>query len=134
MPPLSRTGTVDQRWRCLIKCVCGSALNEEQEQFLRELVGPVGKFFEVTSVLISLTRCSRPRRSFTLRVSARCDQEVNDAAKNDSLEKVEDHTMEGLKEMGAFGLQVPADLGGLGLCNTQVHQSTSVKSRLGGVS
>uniref|UniRef100_A0A3P8UM54 Very long-chain specific acyl-CoA dehydrogenase, mitochondrial n=1 Tax=Cynoglossus semilaevis TaxID=244447 RepID=A0A3P8UM54_CYNSE len=68
-----------------------SALNEEQEQFLRELVGPVCKFFE----------------------------EVNDAAKNDALEKVEDHTMEGLKEMGAFGLQVPSDLGGLGLSNTQ---------------
>ncbi|MEQ2160140.1 hypothetical protein GOODEAATRI_030438, partial [Goodea atripinnis] len=32
-------------------------------------------------------------------------QEVNDPAKNDALEKVEDHTMEGLKEMGAFGLQ-----------------------------
>ncbi|KAM4611698.1 very long-chain specific acyl-CoA dehydrogenase, mitochondrial [Polymixia lowei] len=68
-----------------------SVLNEEQDQFLRELVGPVGKFFE----------------------------EVNDPAKNDALEKVEDHTMEGLKEMGAFGLQVPADLGGLGLTNTQ---------------
>lgn len=47
-------------------------------------------------------------------------QEVNDPAKNDALEKVEDHTMEGLKEMGAFGLQVPSDLGGLGLSNTQV--------------
>lgn len=68
-----------------------SALNEEQEQFLRELVGPCAKFFE----------------------------EVNDPAKNDALEKVEDHTMEGLKEMGAFGLQVPVDHGGLGLTNTQ---------------
>lgn len=68
-----------------------SALNEEQEEFLRELVGPCAKFFE----------------------------EVNDPAKNDALEKVEDHTMEGLKEMGAFGLQVPADLGGVGLTNTQ---------------
>ncbi|CAL8325895.1 unnamed protein product [Lota lota] len=68
-----------------------SVLNEEQDQFLRELVGPVSKFF----------------------------QEVNDPAKNDALEKVEDHTMQGLKEMGAFGLQVPVDLGGLGLCNTQ---------------
>lgn len=46
---------------------------------------------------------------------------MNDAAKNDALEKVEDRTMEGLKEMGAFGLQVPADLGGLGLSNTQVR-------------
>ncbi|XP_051284806.1 very long-chain specific acyl-CoA dehydrogenase, mitochondrial [Dicentrarchus labrax] len=68
-----------------------SVMNEEQEQFLRELVGPVSKFFE----------------------------EVNDPAKNDALEKVEDHTMQGLKEQGAFGLQVPADLGGLGLTNTQ---------------
>lgn len=51
-------------------------------------------------------------------------QEVNDPAKNDALEKVEDHTMEGLKEMGAFGLQVPSDLGGLGLSNTQVHART----------
>lgn len=68
-----------------------SVLNEEQDQFLRELVGPVAKFFE----------------------------EVNDPAKNDALEKVEDHTMQGLKEMGAFGLQVPADFGGLGLTNTQ---------------
>uniref|UniRef100_A0A669EJK4 Very long-chain specific acyl-CoA dehydrogenase, mitochondrial n=1 Tax=Oreochromis niloticus TaxID=8128 RepID=A0A669EJK4_ORENI len=67
------------------------ALNEEQEQFLRELVGPCSKFFE----------------------------EVNDPAKNDALEKVEDQTMEGLKEMGAFGMQVPADLGGIGLSNTQ---------------
>lgn len=47
---------------------------------------------------------------------------MNDPAKNDALEKVEDHTMEGLKEMGAFGLQVPADLGGLGLTNTQVSR------------
>lgn len=68
-----------------------SVLNEEQSQFLKELVGPVSKFFE----------------------------EVNDPAKNDALEKVEDGTMQGLKEMGAFGLQVPADLGGLGLTNTQ---------------
>lgn len=54
-------------------------------------------------------------------VTALCVQEVNDSAKNDALEKVEDHTMQGLMEMGAFGLQVPADLGGLGLTNTQVR-------------
>ena len=38
-------------------------------------------------------------------------QEVNDAAKNDMLEKVEDNTMEGLKALGAFGLQVPQENG-----------------------
>lgn len=38
-------------------------------------------------------------------------QEVNDPFKNDALEKIEDHTMEGLKELGAFGLQTPAEYG-----------------------
>ncbi|XP_013377549.1 PREDICTED: very long-chain specific acyl-CoA dehydrogenase, mitochondrial [Chinchilla lanigera] len=68
-----------------------SVLNEEQTQFLKELVGPVARFFE----------------------------EVNDPAKNDTLEQVEETTLQGLKELGAFGLQVPSELGGLGLCNTQ---------------
>uniref|UniRef100_A0AAY4AKN1 Very long-chain specific acyl-CoA dehydrogenase, mitochondrial n=1 Tax=Denticeps clupeoides TaxID=299321 RepID=A0AAY4AKN1_9TELE len=68
-----------------------SVLNEEQSQFLQELIGPCGKFFE----------------------------EVNDPAKNDALEKVEDHTLQGLKDLGAFGLQVPVALGGVGLTNTQ---------------
>ncbi|KAF0872640.1 ACADV protein, partial [Crocuta crocuta] len=68
-----------------------SVLNEEQTQFLKELLGPVTRFFE----------------------------EVNDPAKNDMMEKVEETTMQGLKELGAFGLQVPSELGGVGLCNTQ---------------
>ncbi|XP_006939807.2 very long-chain specific acyl-CoA dehydrogenase, mitochondrial isoform X1 [Felis catus] len=68
-----------------------SVLNEEQTQFLKELVGPVSRFFE----------------------------EVNDPAKNDMMEKVEETTIQGLKELGAFGLQVPSELGGVGLCNTQ---------------
>ncbi|EQB77181.1 very long-chain specific acyl-CoA dehydrogenase, mitochondrial isoform 1 [Camelus ferus] len=68
-----------------------SVLNEDQTQFLKELVGPVSRFFE----------------------------EVNNPAKNDMLEGVEETTMQGLKELGAFGLQVPSELGGMGLCNTQ---------------
>lgn len=58
---------------------------------------------------------------------------MNDPAKNDTLEKVEDHTMEGLKEMGAFGLQVPSDLGGLGLSNTQVHMQARPELVAGGM-
>uniref|UniRef100_K7FYA5 Very long-chain specific acyl-CoA dehydrogenase, mitochondrial n=1 Tax=Pelodiscus sinensis TaxID=13735 RepID=K7FYA5_PELSI len=68
-----------------------SVLTEEQAQFLKQLVGPVSRFF----------------------------QEVNDPAANDSLEQVEDRTLQGLKELGAFGLQIPPELGGLGLSNTQ---------------
>lgn len=33
-------------------------------------------------------------------------QESNDPSKNDEIEKVADDTFEGLREMGAFGLQV----------------------------
>ncbi|KAK7065928.1 hypothetical protein SK128_015293, partial [Halocaridina rubra] len=66
-------------------------LTEEQKETLEMLVDPTDKFFH----------------------------EHNDATKNDLLEKVDDETMEGLKGLGAFGLQVPTDLGGLGLSNTQ---------------
>lgn len=53
--------------------------------------------------------------------------------KNDALEQVEEHTLEGLKEMGAFGLQVPADLGGVGLTNTQVRSQIHQHSSLVGL-
>lgn len=66
-------------------------LNNEQTEMLQALIDPTAKFFE----------------------------EQNDALKNDSLEKVDDNVMEGLKALGAFGLQVPEDLGGVGLTNTQ---------------
>ena len=44
---------------------------------------------------------------------------MNDAGKNDMLEKVEDNTMEGLKALGAFGLQVPQDNGNIIYCLLQ---------------
>lgn len=102
-------------------------MNDEQEQFLRELVGPVGKFFEVilrSAFGVWIKLLDLDILVTLLPLCSHTHQEVNDPAKNDALEKVEDHTMEGLKEMGAFGLQVPSDLGGLGLSNTQVHTQT----------
>jgi len=53
-------------------------LTPEQRETLEELVPPTQKFFE----------------------------ECNDPAKNDANERVAEDTMKGLKEMGAFGLQV----------------------------
>ena len=44
---------------------------------------------------------------------------MHDPAANDALEKIEDDTLQGLKEMGAFGLQVPVEYEGIGLNNTQ---------------
>lgn len=68
-----------------------NALNYEQRETLQMLVDPTQKFFE----------------------------EVNDPAKNDAEEKVDENSLKGLWELGAFSLQVPQDLGGLGLTNTQ---------------
>ncbi|XP_022119259.2 very long-chain specific acyl-CoA dehydrogenase, mitochondrial isoform X1 [Pieris rapae] len=73
-------------------------LTDEQRQTLVELVPPVEKFFE----------------------------EVNNPAKNDADSQVEPATMAGLWELGAFGLQVPTDLGGLGLSNTQYARLVEV--------
>lgn len=68
-----------------------NALNEEQRETLQMLVDPTAKFFA----------------------------EVNNPAKNEELEKVEENTLAGLWDLGAFALQVPQELGGLGLTNTQ---------------
>jgi len=38
-------------------------------------------------------------------------KECNDATKNDGAERLDEATMQGLREMGAFGLQVPEKYG-----------------------
>ncbi|KAK4316950.1 hypothetical protein Pmani_011943 [Petrolisthes manimaculis] len=73
-------------------------LSSEEKETLEMLVDPTEKFFE----------------------------ECNDAMKNDAMEKVDETTMQGLREMGAFGLQVPAELGGVGLNNTQYARLVEV--------
>jgi len=73
-------------------------MNDEQRENLQALVDPFAKFME----------------------------EKNDATKNDALEKIPDDVIQGLKEMGAFGLQVPTELNGLGLSNTQYARLVEV--------
>ncbi|KAK6619623.1 hypothetical protein RUM43_012380 [Polyplax serrata] len=46
-------------------------------------------------------------------------QEVNHPDINDANETIEQPTLDGLWDMGAFGIQVPENLGGLGLSNMQ---------------
>ncbi|KAH7963603.1 hypothetical protein HPB52_021679 [Rhipicephalus sanguineus] len=46
-------------------------------------------------------------------------QEVNNADANDANECVADETMQALKAMGGFGMQVPPELGGIGATNSQ---------------
>jgi very long chain acyl-CoA dehydrogenase len=53
-------------------------------------------------------------------------QEKNDSLANDLNKTVPDEVMEGLKELGAFGLQVPTTYGGVGLKNTAYARLTEV--------
>lgn len=73
-------------------------LDEEQAENLAMLVEPTEKFMT----------------------------EVNDPAWNDANETTHPDTVQGLKELGAFGLQVPTELGGVGLTNTQYARLTEI--------
>merc|ERR1719427_877868 len=73
-------------------------LDEEQSEFLEALIDPVEKFM----------------------------QEENDPMINDQQEAIQEHSMQGMKDMGAFGLQVPAELDGIGLNNTQYARVVEV--------
>ena len=42
--------------------------------------------------------------------------------KNDALEKVEDETLQGLKDLGACGLQIPMDYGKLGIAGQYISR------------
>uniref|UniRef100_A0A1B0DB09 Very long-chain specific acyl-CoA dehydrogenase, mitochondrial n=1 Tax=Phlebotomus papatasi TaxID=29031 RepID=A0A1B0DB09_PHLPP len=75
-----------------------SVLDEEQREYIGSFIDPVTKFMT----------------------------EVNDAAKNDERGGLDEATANGFWEMGAFALQVPAELGGLGLNNTQYARMCEV--------
>lgn len=75
-----------------------NALNEEQEEYLEAMIDPVEKFMI----------------------------EKNDPFKNDANEEIDAETLEGYKEMGAFGLQVPEDMNGVGFNNTQYARAVEI--------
>ena len=50
----------------------------------------------------------------------------NDPLHNDQICTVPDEVMKGMAEMGAFGLQVPEELEGLGLNNTEYARLTEI--------
>merc|ERR1719370_70993 len=53
-------------------------------------------------------------------------EEVNDPLLNDQIETVPENTINALREVGAFGLQVPVELDGAGLNNSQYGRLTEV--------
>merc|ERR1719173_189788 len=59
-------------------------------------------------------------------IAERVMTEQNDPLLNDQLETVPEDTVNALRELGAFGLQVPVELDGVGLTNTQYARLTEV--------
>merc|ERR1719330_1727129 len=53
-------------------------------------------------------------------------EEQNDPLLNDQMETVPEDTVNALRDLGAFGLQVPVELDGVGLTNTQYARLTEV--------
>ncbi|CAH1405241.1 unnamed protein product [Nezara viridula] len=74
------------------------ALTEEMTEHLKMLIDPTQKFFE----------------------------EVNNAEKNDDASAIEPHTLQGLRDFGAFALQVPQEYGGMGITNSQYARITEI--------
>jgi len=64
--------------------------------------------------------------SMLVPIAERVMGEQNDPLKNDELEKVPEETIQQLRELGAFGMQVPEELGGVGLTNTQYARITEI--------
>merc|ERR1719430_2699577 len=59
-------------------------------------------------------------------LAERVMEEVNDPLLNDQIETVPENTINALREVGAFGLQVPVELDGVGLSNSQYGRLTEV--------
>lgn len=73
-------------------------LNAEQTETIKMFIDPMEKFFE----------------------------EVNDAARNDEMQGVDDKIINTIWDLGCFALQIPQEYGGLGLNNTQYTRCVEI--------
>merc|ERR1712002_120359 len=75
---------------------------------------------------IALDEEQRENLEMLVPIAERVMSEQNDPLLNDQLETVPEETVQALRELGAFGLQVPVELDGVGLTNTQYARLTEV--------
>merc|ERR1740123_691319 len=81
---------------------------------------------EPTQVFPFPVALDEEQREMLVPIAERVMTEQNDPLLNDQLESVPEDTINALRDLGAFGLQVPEDLGGVGLTNTQYARLTEV--------
>merc|ERR1719499_439773 len=75
---------------------------------------------------VALDEEQRENLEMLVPIAERVMEEQNDPLLNDQLETVPENTIQALRELGAFGLQVPVELDGVGLTNTQYARLTEV--------
>merc|ERR1719422_1314898 len=75
---------------------------------------------------VALDEEQRENLAMLVPIAERVMAEQNDPLLNDQLESVPEDTVNALRELGAFGLQVPVELDGVGLTNTQYARLTEV--------
>merc|ERR1719412_2226640 len=73
---------------------------------------------------VALDKEQRENLEILVPMAERVLEEQNDPLLNDQLETVPENTINALREVGAFGLQVPVELDGAGLSNTQYGRLT----------
>merc|ERR1712004_871885 len=81
---------------------------------------------QVFPFLVALDEEQRENLEMLVPIAERVMEEQNDPLLNDQLESVPEDTVNALRELGAFGLQVPVELDGVGLTNTQYARLTEV--------
>merc|ERR1719234_2689891 len=75
---------------------------------------------------VALDEEQRENLEMLVPIAERVMTEQNDPLLNDQLESVPEDTINALRDLGAFGLQVPVELDGVGLTNTQYARLTEV--------
>merc|ERR1711971_935215 len=75
---------------------------------------------------VALDEEQRENLEMLVPIAERVMTEQNDPLLNDQLESVPEDTINALRDLGAFGLQVPVELDGVGLTNTQYARLTEI--------
>ena len=94
--------------------------NSFVENVFRGMVQPTQLF----PFPVALDEEQRENLEMLAPLAERVLEEQNDPLLNDQLETVPENTINALREVGAFGLQVPVELDGAGLSNTQYGMLT----------
>merc|ERR1719285_287728 len=96
--------------------------NSFVQNVFRGLIEPT----QVFPFPVALDEEQRENLEMLVPIAERVMTEQNDPLLNDQLETVPEDTVNALRDLGAFGLQVPVELDGVGLTNTQYARLTEV--------